>query len=127
MSSPTITEMNDIIAQFDGWQIEYIWQVKTYSKPGELLRYTVNYDSSWDELIPIVEKIEAIYDHFHGYFDVHISWNNCTIQGTKLRTGKNPHYAYFNEVALETKLLATHYAVYMFIIWYNEKIKNNGQ
>ena len=86
----------------------------------------VKYDTSWDWLMPVVEKIESIHSSFHGYFGVHISSNSCCIQGTRLdtRPGKE-HYAYFNEVVNETKILATFYAVYQFIIWYNKQTITN--
>jgi hypothetical protein len=78
----------------------------------------LQYDSSWDHLMPIVESIEATHDEFHGHFGVHISSNSCCIQGTKLRTDpSNEHYAYFNEVVHETKIKATHLAVYQFFKW----------
>lgn len=84
----------------------------------------LQYNTSWDWLMPVVEKIESIWDDFHGYFGVHISSNSCCIQGTKLNTTiENPHYAYFNEVVADTKIQATWQAVTGFIQWYN----NNTQ
>lgn len=86
----------------------------------------LNYHKDWNELMPVVEKIESIYDDFHGYFGVHISSNGCTIQGTKLRLDAGyEHYAYFNDVNHETKLLATYHMVYQFITWYNQQTTTN--
>jgi hypothetical protein len=78
--------------------------------------------SDYEWLIKVVERVEAIYDDFHGYFGVHISSNSCTIQGTKLRTNpENPHYAYFNSNTLLDKRESTWYTVLQFIKWYNTK------
>ena len=82
-----------------------------------------SYDKRWHMLIQVVEKIESIWDDFHGYFGVYISSNSCTIQGTKLRTGDNPHYAYFADWTLNTKLESTYEACVSFIQWYNENLK----
>lgn len=84
------------------------------------------YNSCWDFLMPVVEKIESLYDEFHGHFGVHIYSNVCTIQGTKLRTDpENYHPAYLSDTnaMFETKLLSTWYNVLQFIKWYNEQKK----
>lgn len=83
------------------------------------------YHSSWEWLMPVVEKIESIKDEHHGHFGVYISSNSCTIQGTKLRLDKpmaNPPI-YFNNVVLGTKLDSTYQAVVTFIKWYNKNLK----
>lgn len=80
--------------------------------------YELEFHSSWDWLMPVVEKIESIYDDFHGYFAVHIVSNGCTISGTKLRPGVVN--AYFNQEYADSKLKATYECVVKFIKWYNE-------
>ena len=125
-NEPTIQqiEMNMVICEFMGgyqWRHNVLFYVGPDGfehESGEFLKY----HSSWNWLMPVVEKIESIYDEFHGYFGVHISSNSCCIQGTKLdtRPGKE-HYAYFNEVVLSNKKEATHIAVYQFIQWYNKQ------
>lgn len=83
------------------------------------------YDKSWDWLMPVVEKVESIWDDYHGYFGVHINSNSCTIQGTKLRTNpENYHPAYFADYTLGSKIESTYAAIVVFIIWYNENIKS---
>jgi len=80
---------------------------------------SLKYNYSWNDLMSVVEKIESIYDNFHGYFGVHISSNSCSIQGTNLRTDpENPCYAYFNETYGDNKIQATWLAVVSFIKWY---------
>lgn len=128
----TTEVMNEAIAVFNGW-IKY--EDDQYGAPyfrnnkGRFMNYvhSLEYHTSWDCLMPVVEKIEAIHDEFHGYFAVHISSNGCTIQGTKFRTDPgNEHYAYFNDVTHESKIMATHYMVYKFIQWYNQQKQKDG-
>lgn len=88
------------------------------------------YHSSWDWLMPVVEKIEKIHNDHHGYFGVYISSNQCTIQGTKLNLAlKNPEYGFVylsdTNAIFDTKIKSTWFAVVEFIKWYNLNIKNN--
>lgn len=75
------------------------------------------FNTSWKWLMPVVEKIESIYDEFHGYFGVHISSNSCCIQGTKLNL-KDKHYAYFVNTVAKNKIEATYISIIHFIKWY---------
>jgi hypothetical protein len=139
MTPEEIREGNISIASFLG-EVREVWKFNKQSTLGwfgetalkyrrELMRMTIGeailvehlqFHASFDWLMPVVEKIERIYDDFHGYFGVYISSNSCTIQGTNLRTTPdNPHYAYHNEVTLNTKIESTWYAVVQFIKWYN--------
>jgi len=80
------------------------------------------YSSEWSMLMPLIELVESIHDDFHGYFGVHISSNNCTIQGTNLRTDpENFHPAYFADHYAESKLQATYNAIVEFIKWYKQR------
>ena len=84
----------------------------------------MKFDSDWNWIMEVVEKIESIYDDFHGYFGVHMSSNGCVIQGTKLRTNpENPHYAYFNESIMSSKKEAAVQVIWEFLNWYNNKSK----
>lgn len=87
----------------------------------------LEFNSSWDWLMPVIEKIEKIHDSFHGYFAVYIGSNSCTIQGTNLRTDpNNPHYAYYNNVTLDTKINSVYEAILNFIDFYKvDKQMNN--
>lgn len=129
-SEPTIEHMNEAIARFMGYE----QQEQDFRRPNNTLVFLIDnhwtpihhlkYHSSWEWLMPVVEKIESLHDDFHGYFGVHISSNSCTIQGTNLRTTpENFHPAYFNEVTHNTKIEATHLAIYQFIEWYNKQLK----
>lgn len=83
------------------------------------------YHADWKWLIPVIEKIEAINDPWHGHFGVHIISNSCTIQSTRLRPdeaikeGQEPRYfASYTEVY---KLIAVWKAVVDFIEWYDSR------
>lgn len=107
-------ESNKLIAEFMGVG----WKYGKISKYEKLVKYRI----SWDWLMPVVEKIESIYNEHHGYFGVYISSNSCTIQGTKLHLSlKDSKYGgvYFNEMTLNSKLESTYSAVVKFIQWYN--------
>lgn len=85
-----------------------------------------NYDSDWNLLIPVVEKIESIHDDHHGYFGVHIYSNSCTIQGTNLNMAieGSIDYVYMSDpnAILPTKIESTFYNVVAFIKFYNANL-----
>lgn len=132
MSEQEIIEGNKLICEFMNInsdktlstldRIEYchknVWMFNDEWWEGEL-----EFHKSFDLLMPVVEKIEKIYDNHHGYFGVYISSNSCSIQGTKLHLAlqnlNNYGSVYFNEVKLNTKIEATWRAVVEFIKWYN--------
>lgn len=117
-----------MIAEFDGYIIaphlhdevlgDAYWR---HSDGANFYLSKMKYHTSWDWLMPVVEKIEAIKDNHHGHFAVYIGSNVCTIQATNLRTNKPmadpPHY--YSEVVHDTKLSATWLAVIAFITWYS--------
>lgn len=86
----------------------------------------LEYSKNWQWLIPVVEKIESINDDIHGFIQVHINGNNCTINGTNLwKQDDIDTTVYYNDTYGDTKLLATYEAVGKFIIWYNNYKKIN--
>lgn len=86
----------------------------------------LSFHEDWNFLQAVVEKIELIYDEFHGHFAVYTGGNSCTIQGTKLRTDpNNKRYAYYDEVVVENKKRSVWLCALHFIRWY--KIHINGE
>jgi hypothetical protein len=82
---------------------------------------SLKFNSSWDWLMIVVEKIESIKDEHHGYFGVYINSNSCSIQGTNLKTDvKQIPPIYYSNFVLNNKLQATYQAVVEFVKWYNE-------
>ncbi len=75
--------------------------------------FELKYYLSWDWLMLVVEKIEAMKS------PVYISSNCCTIyEYANFNIEKGD---YFTEVYADTKINAVYQAVIKFITWYNEK------
>lgn len=93
-------EGNKLIAKFMGY---FNWEDKEYGK----------YNSSWDWLMPVVEKIEDLeFDEFKPVA-VSIECLECEIKD--YRKGAL-HFAYFEG---KTKIESVWQAVIQFIQWYN--------
>lgn len=133
MNTREISEYNELCARFlgykyyphpeknAGWRKETgHLKIKDYYLARTTNKLSFHYD--WNMIMKVINNIEKTYDNFHGYFAVYISSNNCTIQGTKLRTTpENFHPAYFSEITLDSKLESTIYCIYLFLKWYNEQ------
>lgn len=146
----TIQEQNRIIANFMGGEVREVVRIndkvtmawcghiaKQWRKEklginvgDAILENQLEFHSDWNWLMPVVEKIESIYDDHHGYFGVHIHSNCCVIQGTYLhRALDEPLYGavYISDInaLLPTKIESTYYAVVQFIKWYNSNLKKD--
>ena len=104
---------NEMIAEFMGGQRvlpdEDVYNMPTHNN----LCYGVNelqYDTSWDWLMPVVEKIECTHDDKGDCFNVMMEAFECTISGLGLTLCLNGH----------TKMDATYKAVVEFIKEHNE-------
>jgi hypothetical protein len=83
------------------------------------------FSTNWNWIMRVIEKIESIYDDYRGYFRVHISSNNCVIQGTKFRSDpENFHPTFFSDHTLSTKIESTVHAINNFLNWYNNYSKS---
>lgn len=124
-------ENNKIIVEFLGWEkiypegyVEYILP-KSLADPIYKLdsRFILEFDTDWNWLMEVVEKIESIKEPYHGRFGVYISSNSCTIQSTNFRPDKpipNPPH-YYDNVVLNSKMESTYNAVIRFINFYNKQ------
>ena len=101
-------EQNRLIAEFMGIRSD---DGKTSHESSEYYYEDceLEYHTSWDWLMPVVEKIESI-----GGQQVFINGSSCNIYGERHETIK----AYGN------KLESTYASVVEFIKWYNENKKN---
>ena len=123
-------EGNTLIAEFMGWDK---WNTGTFETPFEDASYVngepnhfcearhLKFYSSWDWLMPVVEKIESMS------YKVHINTGNCEIYSCELFEKDNliinKYYGDFkNEIT--TKITAVWLACVDFIKWYNENKKS---
>lgn len=114
---------NELIAEFMG--IVFWKQIKNeryYKVPKEHV-YANNaglgqfrYDTSWDWLMPVVEKIESLHSVVPGHLlQIEITRGFVKILGT-------PGQHIFYNISIEgSKIQATYRAVVDFIKWYNSK------
>ena len=105
MENKEIIEGNKLVAEFDGWVIDNSFPDKdrTYIKNGGIeLDTTFKYHTSWDWLMPVVQKICKLHRPSKEYFLIEKLYQSC-FDNTPIKTYK---------------------AVVEFIKWYNEN-KNN--
>ncbi len=122
MEQKEIIEGIKLIAKFDGKSIypekgtpEFkAWKGETC----DFEWYQVKYNSSWDWLMPVIDKIENIGMDGFKCFAVDIENNECEIKD--YREGQSS-VSYCEE---ETKILSVFMAVVEFIKWFNNE-KNN--
>lgn len=91
-----------------------------------------NYDKSWDALMPVVEKIEAVQldDKWHvvvrASANVQIFYRACIITYEPDEESGDTNEGAAIQTKGETKLEAVHNAVYQFITWYNQQKQTNA-
>jgi hypothetical protein len=104
-----VLEANVLIAEFMEWptiegqDLTFITPHLNYTSEKTVMTYTaldMKFDSSWEWLMPVVEKIESL-----GY--------DFTIAGKTARTLEQPCVS-----VGDTKLLAVFYKVVEFLQWY---------
>lgn len=119
MTDHSIEAINATIAVFDGL---ITFNGTAWIKDGVMI-LELKYHSSWSELMPVVEKIEAIG------FNVQIG-NNCFCTISKFEDEDDPFEGIYisTEVdplfgRVESKIHGVFLAVYQFIQWYNHNKK----
>lgn len=109
---------------FPGWrrptpEIQKVF-LKTQKFMGAYLCRThkeLRYNSDWNWLMKVVEKVEKIEDEKYGRFAVYIGSNNCSIQSTKM---DKEYPKYRSDIDGPTKIWATFSMMINFIKGYNE-------
>lgn len=125
----TIEQQNEMIARFMGAKIindtdynSILYRFENM-KPGDCYLHQMKYHSSWDWLMPVVEKIEALA------FQVQIGneWF-CTI--SRFEEGETPFDGIYISTEVDpiygkvkSKITGVFLAVFQFIKWYNEQSK----
>lgn len=115
MTTQEIIEGNKLIAEFmgltksiNGATIETRYVFDWKNKPQGDLPVDLKFNSSWDWLMPVIEKIETLD------FIVIIKQNECVIVNNSGETPK------FIQELCETKIKSVCLAVVEFIKWYDE-------
>ena len=106
-------EANLLIASFMGYD--------DYKQTGAVIKdasmkFVLTYDLNWSELMPVIEKIEAIKTNdWMSYGDYYVDLSQCNCRIHKL------HNQPIAEANGYTKIQAAFEAVTEFIMWYNNE------
>jgi len=107
-------EGNKLIVQFMGGNVENTDFYGDFSG--------CEYDTSWDWLMPVVEKIELLsIDEFYYSFQVYIGKFRSSVMPKDKRN--NPVFENETYSELGSKLERTYQVVVEFIEWYNTQSK----
>ena len=110
------TYEQDGLCKFCHNHVDHGHHIKCYVLDTDKLAY----HSSWDWLMPVVEKIET-FNHA-----VTITQNICTIRACIMGDSTVRAHQTGNYKTPDTKLYNTWLAVVEFIKWYNSNKDNNG-
>jgi hypothetical protein len=139
MSDTSTTEvMNEVIARFMGGEVKDDYTLSNYTKIGipdwafRIHNFDVikvggyEYHTSWDWLMPVIEKIETPQFDEKGQFifrsnaDVGIHYKACVVEYVPDEESGDTTEEVKIQTQSETKLEAVYKAVYQFIQWYNQ-------
>ena len=117
---------NELIAEFMGVRVFEKRPRHNIGAPEADMRYylkdKMKYDTSWDWLMPVVEKIESDAIHPKFSFSVNIGRTTCDIVCVLRPTGIDPPAdIVFYEHDDDTKIGRVYKAVVEFIKWYNQQ------
>ena len=136
MTEEQIREGNKLIAEFDGWHHVETPKNKGkghWNKPAGPYAHwdlsSMKYHSSWDWLMPVVEKIENMRDEIIDKVYVSINgtecglWNYFDVKDILREKGEPGVLRVKNSD--KTKIIATWRTVTDFIKWYNSQNKKH--
>lgn len=113
----TIEEKNRIIAEFMGVEFTKIGErfmaSPTPNEVGSCWEEQLKYHTSWDWLMPVVEKIESVRNEDGYHLIVCIEGTVCKIQ--------NEDGSIIVDADDVSKMAAIYKAVVQFIEWYNNQ------
>jgi hypothetical protein len=126
----TVADENKLIAEFLGWEFnepDFVFPEGSWSVGGGLLTVDLMFGESWDSLMPVVEKIEALSDNIVDKVYVSINGKTCGmwtyfVASDVLRIGAENNTLKINCTG-KTKIEAVWQAVIQFIKWYNKENK----
>lgn len=140
MTQEEILEGNKLIAEFMGFayldDFNYPEQneVGWYNSEGDCCGKELYFHSSWDWLMPVVEKIENIdiRNNKHDFPKVKLNGDSCEIFAYATFRGTTYYWKKWMDISgnfhehkthCESKLEAIYKAVIEFIQWYNQQSK----
>jgi hypothetical protein len=135
MTEKEIITGNKMIAKFDGWveknQGLFVNESEKYSRLEQSLKpktFNLLYHSSWDWLMPVIDKIDGSVDGINAIACVEIGKICCKITPTKYSIKKDAliHYKTIQRVAIP-KIEAVWKTVVAFIEWHNKQKKSSGE
>lgn len=106
-------ESPDVYTYSDG--VFFMCRENNPEKVMDAIAGYVKYHTSWDWLMPVVEKIESFQDGKEGdamrchLYDVEIRQHSCIIESVGIEM-----------LGFHSKIEATYFAIVAFIEWYNE-------
>lgn len=137
MTEQEIIEGNILIALFMGAEIDietmdFVYPLNKTPTPDASCRWTyLHYQSEWDWLMPVVEKIESLSlknDWFdYRYFTVRNEMSYCLIQGHSINSQPGTIYQSPYGVDMGNKLESIYAAIIQFITWYNTQTVTDGK
>lgn len=119
-------EKNELLANFLGWTKQDNMWIRWYgewfddhgNRRTDKTREVLLFDSDWNWLMPVVEKIERL-----GHTIVEIGWKHCRITPILYdKKSDSMQWEPMIEILGQDKLTATYKAVVEFIEWYNNQI-----
>jgi PAS domain-containing protein len=114
-----IKDYNKRCAEFLGWEL-------FEAKSANHWESTLQFHTSWNFIMKVVDAIESTYDSFGGNFGVYIYPNLCTIESTNLRLDtENPRYNYYNHCMGEFRKEVVVNAINQFLIWKADDTERN--
>jgi len=134
-NEPSIGQMNETIGVFMGgfWR-EFKagnFRQKRFYYKDEAFAWVkspenLNYHKEWNELMPVIEKIESLENRRFG---VCIDVLDTMVMDYKVPFDVGEKIIVQTDIYPDngdTKISITHHAVYQFIIWYNQQTTTNG-
>jgi hypothetical protein len=125
INEPTIEQMNEAIAEFMGYS--HGNRNREFNPDAVYKEEEFKYHSSWDWLMPVVEKIEDVQlDDKNNVVtraaaNVQIFYKACLIQYEPDEESGDTNDEVSIQTQGETKIEAVYKAVYQFIQWYNNQ------
>lgn len=121
MTAEQIVDNNELIAQFEGWELIEADGIMKLVKDGyRRYHYELKYHSSWGWLMPVVEKIGQTRVKSAASYNSDLMFRIEIVNGyTKIEGTGQP--IFYNSSVEGSMRTATYKAVVEFIKWFNQQ------